>query len=206
MAFSKEEFQRMQDCFKIIPTAYDDSLSYYQQIAAVLDAIISTLEKLDSIEELSHKYTDQKIAILRSELLDTIATENAKLKTLIADNTSSIAVLSEKIDEVAITAKAELNGLREEIQLYFEQYTTWILDYISQNLIDIKVINYFTGEKVTIQDMFNYLAMLHVTTGLTYSELAARNYTYNEIIEKCNTGNYSYSDLIRDAATILPVK
>ena len=63
----------------------------------------------------------------------------------------------------------------------------------------IKVINYFTGEKVSIQQMFDYLAALHATSGIDIDTLVARAKTVNEIIAYSAT----VTDLVTNGNTII---
>ena len=63
--------------------------------------------------------------------------------------------------------------------------------YLSQ----IKVINFFTGEMISIQDMFDYLAGLHTTDSIDYDTMAARAKTYTELA----AFNKTYTELTMSA-------
>ena len=62
----------------------------------------------------------------------------------------------------------------------------------------IKVINYFTGEQVSIQDMFNYLAGLHLTDAIDYDTMALRAKTYTEFANM----NMTYTNLAMHGNTL----
>ena len=65
--------------------------------------------------------------------------------------------------------------------LLIQQNNEYLLSEMETYLNQIKVINYFTGELVTIQDMFNYLASLHLTDSIDYDEMALRAKTYSQL-------------------------
>ena len=84
--------------------------------------------------------------------------------------------------------------------LVIEQNNEYIFREIEDNLLNnITVINYFTGERVTVQDMFNYLASLHLQNAITYNGLRDKNLTYTELKEKSIT----YTELVKNGATVL---
>ena len=74
-----------------------------------------------------------------------------------------------------------------------------ILDQLSQYLSNITVINFFTGEAISIQDMFDYLAMLHVSDSIDYATLASRNKTYADIAAL----NITYTDVVLHGNTLI---
>lgn len=74
-----------------------------------------------------------------------------------------------------------------------------ILDQLSQYLSNITVINFFTGEAISIQDMFDYLAMLHVSDSIDYATLYSRNKTYADIAAL----NITYTDVVLHGNTLI---
>lgn len=187
----------------ILPTVLDDSLSYLELIEKLTTKINELVAQVNSLENVSNAYTDEQIKILKSQLDAKIDSINSDLRLLIGSvadkENADYLELKEDIQAVA-------NSIKAQVDLAISQYNTWLMDYLSKQILDIKVINFFNGQKVSIQDMFDYLAQLHVTNGLTYAEITNRLYTYGEIISICNNGNYTYADLITDANTILPQK
>ena len=92
-----------------------------------------------------------------------------------------------------------VNSLIEQAKLYSdiqnENLYNKIVDDINNGTIgigDVKVINYITGEQMTVQQMFNYLCIFHLTNPLTYTQAALKGKTYNEVIAL----NLTYSDII----------
>lgn len=58
----------------------------------------------------------------------------------------------------------------------------YLMDKISEGLVDVRVINVFTGEKVTIQAMFNYLAAFHLTGAISMAQIANARRTVNTVV------------------------
>lgn len=84
--------------------------------------------------------------------------------------------------------------------LQIERNNEYIFREIEDNILsNITVINYFTGEHVTVQDMFDYLASLHLQNAITYNGLRDKNLTYTELIAK----RITYTELVKNGATIL---
>lgn len=84
--------------------------------------------------------------------------------------------------------------------LLIEQNNEYIFREIEDNILgNITVINYFTGERVTVQDMFDYLASLHLQNAITYNGLRDKNLTYTELVAKSIT----YTELVKNGGTLL---
>ena len=81
-----------------------------------------------------------------------------------------------------------------------ERNNEYIFREIEDNLLaNISVINYFTGERMTIQKMFDYLASLHLENAITYNGLREKNLTYAELIAK----SISYTELVKNGGALL---
>ena len=84
--------------------------------------------------------------------------------------------------------------------LQIERNNEYIFREIEDNILgNITVINYFTGERVTVQDMFDYLASLHLQNAITYNGLRDKNLTYTELVAKSIT----YTELVKNGGTLL---
>lgn len=91
-----------------------------------------------------------------------------------------------------------LEADRLQMVLLIQQNNEYLLNQMESYLAQIKVINYFTGEKVTIQDMFNYLAMLHLSDSIDYDTMAARAKTYTQLANM----NITYTNLALHGNTL----
>lgn len=124
--------------------------------------------------------------------------------------------ISDQFSDIA----GEFNDLVEEVDnkiLYLQNYidaqigavnirtdaaiaanNDMILSEMETYLGNIKVLNYFTGEYVSIQDMFDYLAQLHLTDSIDYNTMATRAKTYAQLIAL----NINYTNLAMHGNTL----
>jgi len=96
-----------------------------------------------------------------------------------------------KINDLKGYIDGQIVGVNARTDAAIIANNDYILGQLSQFLAEIKVLNYFTGEYVSIQDMFDYLAGLHVTDGIDYDTMAQRALTYNQYAAL----NITYTDL-----------
>lgn len=133
-----------------------------------LDYIFQKMNELqksiEGILENSEKYTDDEIARIKLYVDENIQS-----------TTNLIKILSSKVDE---NYSKNIAYTDSEISKNNE----YIISEVSNNFELIKVTNYFTGEKVSVQDMFNFLAGLHAVEAITYEELVTRELGYSYLI------------------------
>ena len=98
---------------------------------------------------------------------------NAEFISLKNSVAAQILELDNKIDAAVV-------GVNQRTDLLLQNMYNRIFDDLSASLAQIKVINYFTGEEVSVQDMFNYLAMLHLNDSIDYDTMALRAKTYTQ--------------------------
>lgn len=98
---------------------------------------------------------------------------NAEFIALKNSVAAQILELDNKIDAAVI-------GVNQRTDLLLQNMYNRIFEDLSASLAQIKVINYFTGEEVSVQDMFNYLAMLHLNDSIDYDTMALRAKTYTQ--------------------------
>ena len=156
---------------------YDSDLGFliekYKELQTTYNNFVSKDEFHDTINTLQRK--------LEKELNDTVQEleQNYNVFVDIVNNSitlmnGKIIDLNKKIDDYYISANAYTDtkiALNNEI----------LIDKLSKTVQNYTVTNYFTGEKVTIQDMFDYLAQLHLENYLTLNEMLAKNKTLNEL-------------------------
>lgn len=188
-----------------------------------LDWIINKVKELDkSLDELearvlaaalkaTKEYVDEEMADIRSEFAD-LSQQVVDLRnyfdeeiqalqdqydtfTRAVDN--SINRLVNRINAFEEDMRAAIIGVNALTDLKIEQNNEYILEKIAEGVVNVRVINYFTGERVTVQEMFDTLAQLHLENPITYTELAnssisyaalaALNMTYTELAVKGNS-------------------
>jgi hypothetical protein len=198
-----DRLNKLYRYFSVIPTAYDDSLSYYEQICAVLKLTLESLSQYqDSLAE-AKAYTDEQISNLNNSLRDYI-------NTLIEATNNTITDLDNKINQNQAENNAKFQDVDNEFNKVYVQINTaiennneYLIEEISKNLGNqLLVTNFFTGQRVTVQNMFDYLANLHVENGINYTTLAERNYTYDELVAL----KITYSQMVINGNILIPVK
>ena len=152
---------------------------------------------------------------LTKEYVDTRLSE---YQAQIAQIRKEIQAVSDRTDELSkeiVLQVLRLEGLISDAErqaeslfiiannrtdLQIERNNEYIFREIEDNILaNITVINYFTGEKVTVQDMFDYLASLHLENAITYNGLRDKNLTYTELIAKSIT----YTELVKNGGMLL---
>lgn len=120
-----------------------------------------------------------------------------------ADVNAQIADLELRFTQLINT----VNSLIAETKLYSdiqnENLYNRIVDDINNGTIgigDVKVINYITGEQMTVQQMFDYLCMFHLTNPITYTQLALKGITYSALTAL----NLTYTDIIVNGNVLIP--
>lgn len=104
-----------------------------------------------------------------------------------------------KIQGVKDYVDAQIAAVNIRTDAAIQQNNQMILDQLSHYLSNITVINFFTGEAISIQDMFDYLAMLHVSDSIDYDTLYTRNKTYSDIASL----NITYTDVVLHGNTLI---
>ena len=95
---------------------------------------------------------------------------------------NQIVLLSNRIADFDQTIKNDIIGVNALTDLKIQQNNEYILDEVAKGVVNVKVINFFTGERVTVQDMFDYLCGLHATDTPTVQEMIDANKTVQELI------------------------
>lgn len=181
------------------PNRYNDDwlLNKMKELDSRLDGIVK--ETL----ELTKNYVDTRLETYQSQI-NSIRQEIEELSqrtdTLSTHVAKEVLRLESKILEAERKAESLFIISNNRTDLQIERNNEYIFREIEDNILgNITVINYFTGEHMTVQGMFDYLASLHVENAITYNGLRDKNLTYTELIAK----NISYTELIKNGATLL---
>lgn len=110
------------------------------------------------------------------------------------------ADIENKLNAINNRITAEIQGVNDRTDILIASNNQFLIDTMGEQLRNLKVLNFFNGELVTVQDMFNILANLHLTDGIAYNQITARGYTYGSI----ETLGLTYSDIINHGNTLLP--
>lgn len=202
-------------CHVVLPTVYDDALSYYEVLCKYtekLNEVIDLCNSLsDEILQQAYAYTDSRIA----ETFEEVNRKIAELQQLINDTTEHFNLLVQqtvdtfnaliddlqsqyqrftqyvnaqlneqdrKIDTVNQRLDDSVTALRTETDLKIQLNNEYLIEEVTENLPNMmKVWNVLEGTQVTIQEMFNYLAYLHIVDGIDVQTLANRQLTVSHI-------------------------
>lgn len=178
-----------------------------------LDFVLKALKEMDSrLDELHDQILAEAIAATK-EYVDTelagFLAEFADLKSDFIALTNNFNSLNADFIALKNDTESKLNTLEQDIinavigvnqrtDLLLQDMYDHIFSDLSTQLSQIKVINYFTGEQVTVQDMFNYLAMLHLNDSIDYDTMALRAKTYTQLAAL----NINYTNLAMHGNTL----
>lgn len=135
----------------------------------------------------------QEVADLRTYFDSQVQTLQNNYSTFVIAVRNELDRMSRRIDEFDETIKNDIIGVNALTDLKIEQNNVYILDEVAKGVINVRVINFFTGERVTVQEMFDYLCGLHATDTPTVQEMIDANKTVGELIAL----NHTVGDWVR---------
>ena len=175
------------------------------------DWLLNKMKELDSrldgiVEEtlaITKAYVDNRLETYQSQI-NSIRLEIAELSqrtnTLSSHVANEVLRLESKILDAERKAESLFIIANNRTDLQIQRNNEYIFREIEDNILaNISVINYFTGERMTVQNMFDYLATLHLENAITYNELRDKNLTYTELIAK----SISYTALVKNGGALL---
>ena len=173
--------EKFKNCFcaGILPLTYEKSLSYYEVLCKLREKINELIDYFNSLGEFAtESYVQEKIA----EVLAQLAADKAEIEAAIAlklDRAEFSTFLSElQLSLNSITENMELIRLQVNANTQQIEYNfNWLKDYIDNQLIDLEVINPFTGQTQPIQTVLNYLSDMLKQNALTAGEYDAAQLT-----------------------------
>lgn len=186
-------------------------LQKIQEYEVRLDGIV------DEAVSQANDYTDQQIAQFRNDFNDLVAQVEQEVADMLSAVDDAIDRLTQEQQEFIETATTQINAINERVDALEESisasvdgmraYTNqaildnnqMLFDYIESAFIDVHVVDYFTGEKVTIQEMFDKLAQFHLQNPLTYNQFSGKEITYSAL----SALDVTYADLISNAGGLI---
>ena len=174
----------------VLPTAFDDSLSYLEMVSKLykkLEEVIAEVNEIDQ-EAIQQALDDMRaeIAKFETQIQKQYNELDGKYQALYEELNNSILELADttaaSLEELDTKIYNLGESLKDIMDLKIEENNEYIFESIASEIIGIKVLNYFTGEKITVQEMFDYLAQLHAMDGITVTELITRQKTVNALI------------------------
>lgn len=158
---------------------------------------------LEDALKLTKAYVDERLANYQmqiSEIKREIKTLSDRDEEISAEMIRQVVRLEGLISDAKREAESLFIIANNRTDMQIERNNEYIFREIEDNILaNITVINYFTGEHMTVQDMFDYLASLHLQNAITYNGLRDKNLTYTELVAK----SISYTELVKNGDTLL---
>lgn len=194
----------------VLPLVYDDALSYIEQLGRITKKINDVIDAMNglSMDVLgqANAYTDAKVASFQIQVDQIIQAFNDVVAEIERDNTEFKTEVNDKIDALEVEIDyfnealiATTNAINQRTDTAIAQNNASLLAEMRTYLANILVVNYITGEEMSIQEMFDYLCKFHLTDPITYSELASKENTYSTLVNYLMT----YQQLITNGGGII---
>lgn len=172
-------------------------LNKMKELEGRLDGILEDALKL------TKEYVDTRLSEYQAQITQIrkeIQAVSDRTDELSAEMVQQVMRLEGLISDAERESESLFVIANNRTDLQIERNNEYIFREIEDNILaNITVINYFTGEHTTVQDMFDYLASLHLQNAITYNGLRDKNLTYTELIAKSIT----YTELVKNGATLL---
>lgn len=191
----------------VLPTVFDDSLSYLELVSKLYNKLEEIIKEVNDIDK---DAIDAALNEMRNEIQQFEAQIQVQYQQLDAKFQTQYEELNNAVLDLADATAQSLHdldvkiynlgeSLKDIMDLKIEENNEYIFQSIASEIIGIKVLNYFTGEKVTVQEMFDYLAQLHAADGIRVTELVLRQKTVDELIAL----NFTYTQLAMNGKNII---
>ena len=175
-----------------------------QQVKNNVEAIKALQEQVDGYLNAANAYTDKKFAEVLQVVNDQLVTFRAELQSdydqFVTQTDNNIQVLLGEFNQLREDMDAQIIGVNARTDEAIKQNNEYLEELFSSGKFQQKVVNYFTGELVTNQEMFDYLAQFHLNNAINYTTLAARNNTYDQLVAL----DITYTQLATDGGTLIP--
>ena len=197
---------------------FDNKYPYLDFHELNLDWVIAKITEFDkklynyedTVLEKAKEYTDSAIKESYSGLVNEFNTFKNEVTSLISGldsrydefvNTVNNRMAITDANVLAISRKVDL--VLSEANAYTNQAiinnNDYIIDQTTKALDTVTVLNYFTGARTSIQDMFDYLAQFHLQNAISVDTLVQRAKTVNALISY----NMTMTQLATNGATII---
>ena len=178
----------------------DFILAKVQELDARIDDI-----KVEFLQE-ANAYTDEQIATQTSYIDNAVNAVNNTATQLRNDFNNlttyvnnQVNALNHQIDVLYDDIAANVQAVNARTDVLIQANNEYLFREIGTMLSRATVINYFTGDETTIQNMFDYLAAFHLSNSLNYNQLYAKNNTYTQLMGY----NMTYTQLVNSGNIII---
>lgn len=131
-------------------------------------------------------YTDEKVAAEEERANQANLELKQSVETAIRDFQNvvngTIAGFQDQLNQQDAEIEANLVAARGYTNAQIAQNNEFLMEEISKGLIDLKVLNLFTGKYVTVQEMFDYLSAFHLTGAISVAQIGNAQRTVNTVV------------------------
>lgn len=131
-------------------------------------------------------YTDEKVAAetersnqANLELKQTVETAIRDFQNVV---NGALTGFQQQLKQQDEEIEANLVAARGYTNAQIAQNNEFLMEEISKGLIDLKVLNLFTGKYVTAQEMFDYLSAFHMTGAISVAQIGNAQRTVNTVV------------------------
>ena len=140
----------------------------------------------DEVLAAAKTYTDIKIAAEAERSDQAILELKQSVETAIRDFQNvvngTLSGFQEQLRQQDMEIDANLVAARGYTNAQIAQNNEFIMEEISKGLIDLKVLNMFTGKYVTVQEMFDYLSAFHLTGAISVAQIGNAQRTVTTVV------------------------
>lgn len=143
-----------------------------EYVDAELASVYADFAKLETTVKELRNYFDLQVATLNNQYSQFTKSTQAQ-----------IDLMTQRIEAFRDELNASIIGVNARTDLAIKQNNVYILDEVAKGVVNVKVVDTFTGDLVTIQTMFDKLATFHIVDGLKAGTMADRALTSQEFVD-----------------------
>lgn len=177
----------------------------------VLEQLNEFKTRLDTIAEGIYDEVMANVQPQLDDMNNRILTMESSFDSFKIEIRNSQLAFEQQVQQEIADLEHEFEVLKDAIDVRLEQVKLYsdiqndnlynrIMDEIAQGILNIKVLNYITGERVTIQDMFDYLCTFHLANPLTYTQLALKSIDYTSFAGL----GITWTDVVTNGNILIP--
>ena len=172
-------------------------------ILNVVDRVRTAVDTWSTeVLDAAKKYTDENVAAEAERANQAILELKQSTETAIRDFQNVVNGTLENFQQQLTQFDGELDSnlaaARGYTNAQIAQNNEFLMEEISKGLIDLKVLNLFTGKYVTVQEMFDYLSAFHLTGAISIAQVANAQRTVTTVVGY----NASCTDIVKDGYKI----
>lgn len=140
----------------------------------------------DEVLAAAKTYTDTKVAAEAERSNQANLELKQSVETAIRDFQNvvngTLSGFQEQLRQQDMEIDANLVAARGYTNAQIAQNNEFLMDEISKGLIDLKVLNLFTGTYMSVQEMLDYLAAFHLTGAISVAQIGNAQRTVTTVV------------------------